>query len=198
MLPFAVCQDINSCYSGFGPVGTGDATLVNGQPYLVPGMNFSCDGNISQVVARLGHPGTITNLLSLGVILQIWAEVVEASISTSYSLVTTQALRTNIRDEGTYTFSIEPTIAVSSGYFLGFLDDSTSVFRRYTRQVVATSVADDFTILRQTANPSLATDVLQFYDVTTTVSPLLTVQFSEYPLCTTYYAVSISSLLQLV
>ena len=157
---------------------------MNGEPYLVPGMNFSCDGSISQVVARLGNPGNTLNLVPLGVILQIWAEVVEESISTSYSLVTTEALRTNIRDERTYTFSIEPAIAVSSGYFVGFLDDSTSgTFLGnpfdFTRQVEATSVTDDFTILRQTANPSLDADVLQFYQVTTTVSPLLTVQFSK-------------------
>ena len=157
--------------------------MTNGQPYLVPGMNFSCDGNITQVVAGLNHPGTNFNILSLGVVVQIWTEV-EASMGTLYSLVTAQTVGTNTRDQGVYTLPVEPPIPVSSGHFIGFLEDTTTVnvfgLRSYTRQLRATAADNGFTILRQTADPVLASDILQFYEVTSAMSPLLSVQFSKF------------------
>ena len=145
--------------------------------YVVPYMNFSCDGTIDKIEFAASHAEEARGTVEF----EVWRPSASSSgIVTLYELITDAPYSGSFDDGGYRTGTISPSFTVSSGDVLGiFVRNSRSL------NVGTTSRSDDdFLVYRLKDGSGTATtaNIPSSYDSSSNFSPLVTVSFGELTL----------------
>ena len=174
------------CSRGFDtfslPEGDGDDRRRKRQSsraihYIVPYMNFSCDGTIDKIEFAASHAEEVRGTVEF----EVWRPSASSSGTvTLYALITDATYTRRIDDGGYRTGTISPSFTVSSGDILGIF-----VHNSRTLNVGTTSIGDDdFLVyrLKDGSGTTTTANIPSSYDSSSNFSPLVTVSFGELTL----------------
>ena len=134
--------------------------------YIVPTLNFSCDGVISSWVLTRGRNVPVGNIIML----QLWRQ--EAGLELTYALQTEQTHTAMTSNAVSYVFTASPSMTVSSGDVFGCYVPTESGLRMAT---VADMPMHTMLTSRTTTRPTKYTAGSTLLNA----SPLITINFGE-------------------
>lgn len=171
------------CEVGFGNLSTRRKPQYTKKEtqYIVPGMNFTCDGNITEwnIAASVPRNRPKQHFIAL----QLWrVQGTNASGVSLYSLVKSQvfsAADLSRTSSTVLTFSPTPEMSFSSGDVVGF-HISAAPQQKSPLCVLLDSEASSFTMYEEphTGTATVA-DVSSSFSTISTVSPLISVVVRE-------------------
>ena len=166
---YALGYGEQNCEQGFQPwemVAATDDTGRNRQ-FIVPSLNFSCGGVISNWVLRRGSRNVGSDNM---IVLQLWREK-EAGSESTYLLQTEQTHTARTINAASYVFTASPSMSVSSGDVFGCYLPSNGL-RMGT--VTGMPMHTMFTSSNR-ARPTVFTAGIAGFNA----SPLITINFSK-------------------